>query len=300
MGVILNTLIPVLLIIPLGYILKKVGIFKTDDTNILNKIIINLLLPAVLFGAFLQLELKKELLLLPLSGFIIILSLFLISIIIGKIFGWSKKLRGAFTIIFSSMEGGLIAYPLFFILFEQEGLATIALWDIANTIIVFTLLYFWACKYGGLREVQMKDAIMKVLTCPIPIAMFLGLLFNMLNINFIFLNNLISYFSAATPAIIMLTLGIAMEPSFKAMKIPVMTIVLKTIIGGILGILVSNIFNFTDLWRLVTIVAATLPAPAVIYVFASEQELNKKFVANYLSLALPIGVIVASIILVFF
>lgn len=274
--------------------------FKTDDTNILIKITINLLLPAVLFNAFLQLELKKELLLLPISGFVIIFSLFFISIIIGKMFKWEKKFKGTFTIIFASMEGGLIAYPLFLILFKQEGLVTIALWDISNTIIVFTLLYFWACKHGGTKEVRLKDAIMKVLTCPIPIAMFLGLLFNTLNINFIFLNNLISYLGDATPAIIMLTLGIAMEPSFKTMKMPIMTIISKIIIGGILGILVSSLFNFTGLWRLVTIVAATLPAPAVIYVFASEQKLDKRYVANYLSLALPIGVIIASVILIFF
>ncbi|MFH1408794.1 MAG: AEC family transporter [Nanoarchaeota archaeon] len=299
MSTILNTLIPVLLIMPLGYLLKRVGLFKTDDTKILNKIILNVLLPAIVFSAFLQLELKKELLLLPLSGFIIILSLFFISIIIGRTFSWERRLKGSFTMLFASMEGGLIAYPLFLILFKEEGLATIALWDIANTIVVFTLLYFWACKCGGSRKGQAKDAFKKVVTCPIPIAMVLGLMFNTLHINLDFLNSIISYLGNATPAIIMLTLGIAMEPSLKTMKLPLITIISKTIIGGLLGLLVSSLFHFTGLWRLVTIVAATLPAPAVMYVFASEQKLDKRFVANYLSLALPIGVIVASIILMF-
>jgi len=77
MSSIINTLIPVLLIIPLGFFLKKLGLFKKEDTNLLNKIIIYLLLPAIIFNAFSQLELKKELLLLPLSGFIIIINIFI-------------------------------------------------------------------------------------------------------------------------------------------------------------------------------------------------------------------------------
>jgi len=295
---IINTLIPVLLLIPLGYFLKRLGLFKKEDTGLLTKLIINLLLPAVIFHAFLQLELKKELWLLPLSGLIIIFLLFLISLVIGKILKWDKKLAAAFSIIFASMEGGLIGYPLFLILFKEEGLAAIALWDIANTLVVFTFLYFWAGKYGK-ESGNLKASVKKMITCPIPLAMILGIILNALNFSSLFIENFIAYLGNATPAIIMLTLGIALEPTFKAMKLPIITILLKTIIGLALAILIINLFNFTGLWRLVTLVAATLPAPAVIYIFAAKQKLNPDFVANYLSLALPIGVIIASLILTF-
>ena len=67
-----------------------------------------------------------------------------------------------------------------------------------------------------------------------------------------------------------------MEPSLKTMKAPVLTILAKTVVGGLLGFFVASMFGLTGLWRLVTIVAATLPAPAVMYVFASEQNLEKQ------------------------
>jgi predicted permease len=292
-------LLPILLIIPLGYCLKRIKIFKTEDTAILNKIIINLLLPAILFGAFSKLTITTELLLLPFSAALIILSLFAISIIISKFYKFEKKLSGSFTILFSSMEGGLIAYPLFFILFQEQGLATIALWDIANAIIVFTLLYFWACKCGN-DDINLKQSIKMMITCPIPIAIVLGLIFNFLNINIELMNNVLTPLGNAAPAIIMLTLGIAMEPKIKNLKLPIITILSKTFIGGLLGLLIITLFDFQGLYKLATIVGATLPAPPVMYVFASEQNLEKEYIANYLSIALPVGIVVASLILGFF
>jgi len=289
-------LLPILLIIPIGYFLKRIKLFKTEDTEILNKIIINLLLPAIVFSAFSKLTITKELLILPFSSLLIILSLFAISIIVTKLLKFDKRLSGSITILFSSMEGGLIAYPLFFVLFQEQGLATIALWDISNAFIVFTLLYFWACKCGNI-DINIVQSIKMMITCPIPIAIGLGLIFNHLNINIELLNNLLIPLGNAAPAIIMLTLGIAIEPKIKELKLPIITILLKTITGALLGLLIIEVFNFEGLYKLVTIVGATLPAPPVMYVFASEQNLDKEYIANYLSIALPIGILVASIIL---
>ena len=117
-------LLPILLIIPIGYFLKRIKLFKTEDTEILNKIIINLLLPAIVFSAFSKLTITKELLILPFSSLLIILSLFAISIIVTKLLKFDKRLSGSITILFSSMEGGLIAYPLFFVLFQEQGLVS--------------------------------------------------------------------------------------------------------------------------------------------------------------------------------
>ena len=295
MNEIILKLLPLILIIPIGYSLKKIGLFKTEDTEVLNKIIINLLLPAIVFGAFSKLVITREVLILPLSSLIIILSLFVVGLMISKLFKFDKKLAGSFTILFSSMEGGLIAYPLFFLLFEEQGLATFALWDISNAIVVFTLLYFWACKSGN-EDVNFLQSIRMMFTCPIPIAIALGLMFNFLNISSELLNNLLIPIGNAAPAIIMLTLGIAMEPKLKNLKLPIITILSKTIIGGLLGLLVVEVFAFQGLYKLATIVGSTLPAPPLIYVFASEQNLEKEYVANYLSIALPIGIVVASLI----
>ncbi len=293
----LLNLLSVLLIIPLGFFLKRRKLFKIEDTDILNKIIINLLLPVIVFRAFSQVTITTELLLLPFSASIIILSLFAISLIISKIFNFEKKLSGSFTILFSSMEGGLIAYPLFYILFQEQGLATFALWDLANAIIVFTLLYFWACKCGK-DNANLLQSIKVVFTCPIPIAIALGLLVNTSNVEIEFLNKMLTPLGNAAPAMIMLSLGIAMEPGIKNLKLPIITILLKTVIGGLLGLLVVVIFDFHGLYRLATIVGSTLPAPPVMYVFATEQNLEKEYIANYLSIALPVGVVVASLILV--
>lgn len=296
MDEIILKLLPVLLIIPIGYFLKRIKLFKTEDTDILNKIIINVLLPAIIFSSFSKLTITKDLLILPFSSLLIILSLFFISIIVSKLLKFDKRLSGSFTILFSSMEGGLIAYPLFFILFQEQGLATIALWDISNAFIVFTLLYFWACKCGN-DDINILQSIKMMLTCPIPIAIGLGLMFNQLNINIELLNNLLIPIGNAAPAIIMLTIGIAIEPKVNNLKLPIFTILSKTIAGGLLALLIIEVFNFQGLYKLVTIVGATLPAPPVMYVFASEQNLEKEYIANYLSIALPIGIVVASLLL---
>ena len=296
MNEIILKLLPVLLIIPLGYFLKRIKLFTIEDSNTLNKIIINLLLPAILFRTFSKISITKALLILPLSGSLIILSLFVISIVISKIFRFENKLAGSFTILFASMEGGLIAYPLFLVLFGEQGLAAFAFWDIANALIVFTLLYFWACKCGNDNS-NVLLSLKKMITSPVIIAIVLGLLFSYLKLNIELLNGVLTPLGNATPAIIMLTLGIAIEPDVKGLKLPIYTIILKTIIGGLLGFFIVEIFDFQGLYKLVTIVGATLPATPVMYVFATQQDLEKEYIANYLSIALPIGILVAGLIL---
>jgi|GEM_PF-4925638 len=60
MGEIISKLIPILCLISLGKLIQKKQLMKQSSIDELKKFIINIALSAVLFIAFINMELKKE------------------------------------------------------------------------------------------------------------------------------------------------------------------------------------------------------------------------------------------------
>lgn len=58
MSDIINRVLPILLLISLGYFLRRRNFISENSINDVKKLVVNLALPAVLFLSFLQIELE--------------------------------------------------------------------------------------------------------------------------------------------------------------------------------------------------------------------------------------------------
>lgn len=126
MSALLEKLLPVLITIAIGWILRKRNIVSVSAVNELKQLIVNVALPCILFLSFSKAALEARYVLIVVFVFAICLSMY------GVGFFLKHKLPGMFGSLFtpwflSGFEFGMIGVGLFPALFGYENLPLIAL-----------------------------------------------------------------------------------------------------------------------------------------------------------------------------
>ncbi len=133
--------IMIILLIALGYVLKKLKFFKASDGNVLATLVLNVTLPSLVIvnlnGSDLDLSLGWLPILMLLYG--IIAKLLIIWLFKKK---YNNQIRGTVGMMAASVNIGLFAYPLVAQIWPKNGLLYFGMLDIGTAIIMFGVTYF--------------------------------------------------------------------------------------------------------------------------------------------------------------
>jgi predicted permease len=148
MTALLEKLLPVLIILTVGWILRKKNIISAESVDELKQLIVNVALPCILFLSFSKTALEARYLLIVVFVFAICLSMY------GFGFLLRRRLPGVFGSLFtpwfmSGFEFGMIGIGLFAALFGSENLPLITLIALGHEFFA----WFVAIPY-----VQFKDS----------------------------------------------------------------------------------------------------------------------------------------------
>ena len=137
------------LMIFLGYLLKRIGIFKERDGEILAGVVLNITLPAIILLNVPTVPLNGSNILLPFIG----LGCSVLMVLLGLvIFRRQTPLdRGLSMTAAPGYNIGLFAIPLVAGLYGSAGITRFALFDLGNAFAIFGLSWFLAWHYSPLR-----------------------------------------------------------------------------------------------------------------------------------------------------
>ncbi|MBU1970303.1 AEC family transporter [Patescibacteria group bacterium] len=294
-------ILPMLPIIAVGYFFKKKGILPEYAPVVLNKILFNFVVPILVLGAFAKIEITTDIVLLPLAGVIAALLFLIIGIGIGNILIKKQKTRASFVIAFSCFEGGTITYPLVSIAFGAMGLSRAVLYDFGLGLILVTILYALAQYYGEekskLNLANAGCALKQLTKSPIIWGIATGIIFNLLNVQGAFFDNLYKIVGGSILVLAMLLIGLELNPSIKSLQLVLATMVLKMIVGLGVALLISLVFGFTGLEKNVVLIATTVPASFLALIYARENNLDTEFTASLLSISYPVSIVVLSFLI---
>lgn len=119
-----------LLAILLGYILKRRGVFRTEDSRILSRIIINLTLPGALISSFASFQANAELLLLPITAAAANVALLAVGAWISR--GRDKATRALYMLNTPSYNIGTFVLPFVQSFLPAQGLVAVSMFDAGN------------------------------------------------------------------------------------------------------------------------------------------------------------------------
>ncbi len=286
---VLSVVLPVFLVVALGYLFKRKGWITPAGTDALKNLVVNVTLPAVLFGAFWQASYGRANLVCALAMIVLCtLGLGLGALLKRLIPNTSPLLP----FLCTGFEAGMLGYSFYILLFGQEAVYQFAMLDVGHTFFVFTL-------YVGLLNARSgkaaKETLKSMVTSPILIAMLLGVLLGVTGLGAAavntaigdVVNSVVDFVSAPTACVILFVIGAQMElnpPSLKAAALNVALRVVVTACLCVLGIfLISRFIPMSRELTFALIIMFSLPAPFILPIYG-QSELEQAQTSTALSL----------------
>lgn len=289
-------ILPLLAIAVLGYLAKATSILKKEHGGILLRIVFYFALPALILTSVSHAELKIEYALLPLASALIILTIYFISSLTGKKLKLNKKALGVFLVGTMIINNGFII-PFVFASFGEAGLSRLFIFDFSNGLIVFTFVYFLACKYGE-NNYSKKVLRRKLIFSPPIWAMIIAVIFNLKDVSFgNTTNEFLQILGKLTIPLLMLSLGLFFNRKIVKFKALSLAISIRMFGGLLLGYIFTIIFGFEGLTKTIVLISASAPIGYNTLTFSSLEKLDDEFAASLVSYSILIGIIYTPILI---
>lgn len=156
-----NQFLYIVIIIALGYLLKRTNIIREQDGEGLSRIIFNFTLPALIIYSFHDFQMDYSLFYLVIIAIVYGIFLGMIGMIAFK--NEERKIKGMLMMMLPGFNIGLFAYPLVEAIWGSTGLIYFVMFDLGNAFIVFGLAYLLASFYASNEEkLEVKNVAIRM------------------------------------------------------------------------------------------------------------------------------------------
>lgn len=181
----MENIILIFLCLLLGFFLQRAKDFPSNSYKTLNQFVIYISLPALALYYIPKIELGSQLLY-PLSiawiGFVFS---FLFFNLLGKYFGWSRKLIGCLILTGGLGNTAFVGFPVIEALFGKKGLETAIIIDQPGTFLVLATLGVIVASLYSRESTSFSSITKKILLFPPFIAFVIALIMNIFKMDFI-------------------------------------------------------------------------------------------------------------------
>jgi hypothetical protein len=293
-----ETILAIILLILIGYLAKRIGLLKAEDSLTLNKIVINIAIPSLIFLAMFNADLSNLKILLPVTLICIITGSLcgLLVYLFSRARGYSKKTKWTLVGTSTLFNSGFLGYPIVLGIFGATGLVRAVFYDMGSTILFLSLGIFFILIFGG----KYTSIIKRTVLFPPLWGIILGILANILHLNPGFIPlDVLKYLSGAAIPLIMISLGLSLEAGglknyFGAASFVTLT---RLIISPMIAILMVYILGLHGLEGTVTVVEAGMPAAMLSLVLAASYDLDVNAAAACIFLSTVMSMITLPILI---
>ena len=303
----LESIIPIIALIVLGYFLQVRGWFHNDFGNDLSKLIMNVAMPVSIFVSVLKyLTLEK---LISLSGgliytFVAFALGYIVAFLSVKAFKVAPGRRGTVINTFVNANTIFIGLPLNIALFGDDALAYFLIYYITNTISTWTLGVFLMTSdsKSGKKKQESHFDWKKLLPAPL-LGFIVSVVFLIINIPLpSFVSSTLGYVGGLTTPLSLVYIGIVLAKAgiktIRFDKDSIVALVGRFIVAPVLMFAVLKLMApgmVTAEYQTFMIQSAT-PALAVIPILANQGDGDVEFSTNIVTLSTVLFVIVIPIL----
>ncbi len=278
-------LLPALLGIALGYLLRLRGVADRRDADFMFRLIINVFLPALAFTALSRVSLDRNLAIFPLAALVIIT--------VGYLTGRLLATKGPFlapqqTVAICCCMNVNTGFILPFVqgLYGVDGVARIAAFDAVNTTLVFTWTAYVAAR-GNPRRGGTSLMAKRFATSPPLYAIAAGLLISAFGLHVpAAVGDPLAAFGAATGILMAIAVGIQFEPPGQGVTKAALVYAGRLASALAVAVAFILIFGLTGADRTVLLLLGVAPTPFFIVAFATMENLDVRLTVNTVSLSM--------------
>ena len=285
----------IIIIIALGYLLKRLNVLQEKDGEVIAKIIFKITLPALVIVTFDSVKIETSLILLPIIVLIYGLFIAFLGLIIFK--KEERELKGSFLMLTSGFNVGLFAFPLVYAMWGIDGLTYFSMFDVGTSFVVFGIAYILGSYFSeeGLKLNPME--ILKKLSKSIPLMTYI--IASILNFSHIQLPDMIinvaSTISGANMPLSLLLLGLYLNFKFEKQFVkPILKfLTFRYGLGLLFGLALYFILPYDEMFRYTILIGMLLPVAASALTFAVEfKYTTTRLIATISNITILISIVI--------
>ncbi len=284
----IEKILPLIIAFFVGIGAKKAHLLKKEDAPVLLKLVLAITLPALTVLSIYRAKLNLNMAFIPVSAMLVVFLVYFISSAVGRLLKMPRTTFGSF-LVGTMIMNTAFSLPFFWAAFENEGLARASLFDMGNSILIFTFIYYNAIKYGDNSK---SDRIewSKFLRLPPLWGMLIAFVIKGLNVHIPTAGiNFLELVGQPTTPLIMIALGLYFEPKLQNLRYAILAIFIRMGIGLGLGWLLATVFGLEGITRVVVIVNSATPVGFNTLIFANLENMDREFAATMVSISILIA-----------
>lgn len=238
----------IILLIVLGYFLKRINFLKATDSQVLSTLVLNVTLPSLVIVNLNSAELDFSFSILPVM--MIVYGIFSKIIVVWLFRKYDNHIKGSVGMMTAALNIGLFAYPLVDAIWPKNGMIYFGMADIGGAVIMFGVTYFVGSYFSeGGDQFNFKFLGKKLITSVPLVTYIVMFILNMSNIHLPRVSiDFFTIISKANMPLSMILLGVML--SFKIerhfLPIAIKYLVAHYGIGLIAGLLVHYFLPVSD------------------------------------------------------
>ncbi len=284
---ILNTIVPVVLMLAIGMIARRSSLLSREGINALKSVVVNITLPAVMLNAFATMTYSVNNIIITAVMFAACFA----ALLLGKPFAKESRFIPFLT---TGFEAGMLGYSLFMLLYGSENISSFAYIDLGQVLFVFTL-YKILLGMDSDKKTAPKQLVSEMIHSPTIIAIICGVILGATGIYKALepsgVSSLIDactdFVSAPTGAVILITIGYDLVFSDIPWKAVCKAVGARILIMAVLRVAVGFVVHaigMGDVLDPALNIMFILPPPYVLPVFADDEK-QRNFVSSSLSVS---------------
>ncbi len=274
---VLTVVLPVLAVVALGCLFRSKNLIARSGIDALKTFVVNVTLPAVLFGAFWQASYGRV----NIVCAAVLFAVCTLGLGLGTLIRrWIPKSDALLPFLCTGFEAGMLGYSFYILLFGEAAVYQFAMLDVGHTFFVFTI-------YVGLLNARSgkpaKDTLRSIATSPVLIAMLFGVFMGATGFGASlshtpageWIGALLTFVSAPTACVILFVIGAQMELSGATVRSAVPGVLARLLVTACLCALsifaVGLFVPMTHELRFALLVMFSLPAPFILPIYARDE-----------------------------
>lgn len=298
--VILQKIAISILIIFIGYAVKKMKFLPDETGKVLNNFIIYITLPANIAKVFLTTKVNTNLFVLTFSGFALGVITFVIGFLFFKNADLKRETKGTLMVSLCGYNIGLFAFPFIQQIYGNDGLLHIAMYDMGNSFIVFGLAYIVAFAFSEDDKLNIKKIFKKILYFVPFDTYIISFILNMAGIKFpSLIIDLAEQISLPNTTLALFVIGYFLD--FNLDRDEVFSLfkglIIRYLPGIILFITLPLFFNTSSMTIKAIMLGSIMPTALVAVIYSDERDLNVKLASIFITSTTIITIILMSLIM---
>ncbi|MDR0781836.1 MAG: AEC family transporter [Pseudomonadales bacterium] len=281
-------LLPVFAYFGLGILLKHTKLADRSHADFLLRLVFYVCVPLLILNAVSQLELDASTALLPLSNALVNLVCLGAALLLIRGLKLAKPQAGAVAVN-SAITNNSYMFPFVLAVYGQAGFAQAILYDFGNAVMMATLVYALAFRYGT----QAHDAwtmLLRILRTPVIWALVLSLCLSFggwrLPAPLVAITAPLGQMAAP---LILIALGIFFSLQIKQLPLALGIVAIRMLLGLGVGLFLATLFGFEGLTYKAVVLCAGAPIGFNALTYCSLAKLDTELSASAVSISILAG-----------